>query len=380
MYLIRNATVYAPEKLGIRDVLVAGGAIMAVEAGLNVSLPGLEVVDAEELILTPGLIDQHIHLTGGGGEGGPVSRVPEVMLSSLVSCGSTTVIGVSGTDSVTRPLSALLAKVRALTQEGISGWMYTSNYALPPSLLSKTIRDDIFLVPEVLGVKIAHSDHRSSFPTHDEMLRILSDVRVGGMIAGKIGVLHIHMGDLPGGIEAFGALMAAGIPAKHFRPTHCGRNEKLFVKALEFARNGGIIDITSGGSCFAGSPSDLVVLALKELGSLDNVTMSTDGNGSIPRFDAKGNMVGLGTGSPAANLKILRDCVIRKELALESVLPLVTANPAKHLGLPGKGQVKPGFDADCCLFTKDMTLRHVLAKGRFLMRDSEVVVKGTFEE
>lgn len=378
MYLIKNVFVYAPEKVGVRDILTVGGRIVAVAENLTVSLPGLEVVDGKGLIATPGLIDQHIHVTGGGGEGGPVSRVPEVTLSRLVACGTTTVVGVSGTDSVTRPISALLAKVRALVAEGVSGWMYTSNYALPPALLSKSIRDDIFLVPEVLGVKIAHSDHRCSFPTMDEMMRILSDIRVGGMIAGKVGVLHIHMGDLPGGFEAFDEILNRGIPAKHLRPTHTARTRALFEKALAFAKRGGVIDITSGGTCYA-TPAEVVRLAIEEAGPT-NITMSTDGNGSIPRFDSAGNMVGLGTGSAAANLDTLRVMAGKGGLPLETILPLVTSNPAKHLELHGKGRIADAMDADLCLFAEDLTLRHVMAKGRFLMRNGEIVVKGTFEE
>ncbi|MCL2602008.1 MAG: beta-aspartyl-peptidase [Treponema sp.] len=379
MYLLKNALVYAPEKIGVRDILVAGGSIVAMAENLTVSMPDLETIDVKGLIVTPGLIDQHIHVTGGGGEGGPVSRVPEIPLSKLVACGTTTVVGVSGTDSVTRPISALLAKVRALTAEGISGWMYTSNYALPPSLLSKTIRDDLFLVPEVLGVKIAHSDHRSSFPTIDEMLRILSDVRVGGMISGKVGVLHIHMGDLPGGFAAFNEIIDRGIPAKHLRPTHCARNEKLFKEALVWIKErNGVVDLTSGGSCYAGSPVIAVKTAIGEVGP-DNLTMSTDGGGSIPRFNAAGDMVGLGTGAPSANLEILQG-LVKAGLALETVLPLVTKNPARYLELKKKGRLEAGMDADLCVFTEDLTVRHVMAKGTFLMRDKEIIVKGSFEE
>lgn len=378
MFLFKNALVYAPEKIGVRDVLVINDRIVAVAEGLTVSLPGLETIDARGLILTPGLIDQHIHVMGGGGEGGPVSRVPEVVFSSLVKCGTTTVVGVAGTDSVTRPISALLAKVRALRAEGISGWIYTSNYALPPTLLSGSIRDDIFLVPEVVGVKIAHSDHRCSFPTMDEMLRILSDIRVGGMIAGKVGVLHIHMGDLPGGFEVFNEIVDRGIPAKHIRPTHVARQEALFKDAVAFAKRGGVIDVTSGGSCYA-SPAEVIKTAVSEAG-VGNLTMSTDGNGSIPRFDAAGNMVGLGMGSPSANLDVMRDAVAKGGMTLETVLPLITSNPARHLELKGKGYVAEGMDADLCLFSEDLTLRHVVARGRFLMRDGSVVVKGVFEE
>ena len=378
MYLLKNVLVYAPEKIGVRDLLIVGGNIAAMAENLTVSMPGLETIDAKGFLVTPGLIDQHIHVTGGGGEGGPVSRVPEVPLSSLVASGTTTIVGVSGTDSVTRPISALLAKVRALKAEGISGWIYTSNYALPPSLLSKTIRDDIFLVPEVLGVKIAHSDHRCSFPTIDEMMRILSDIRVGGMISGKMGILHIHMGDLPGGIQTFNEIIDRGIPAKHLRPTHCSRNERLFKECLVFAKErGGVVDFTSGGGSFAPT-TEIIKIAIKEAG-LDNITLSTDGGGSMPRFNAAGDMVGLGTGSPAGNLDALRD-MVKNGLALETVLPLITTNPARHLELKGKGQIEAGMDADLCVFTEDMNLCNVMAKGKFLMRNKEILVKGTFEE
>lgn len=379
MYLLRNATVYAPEKLGRRDVLIIGDAIAVVAENLTISLPGLETIDADGLILTPGLIDQHIHVTGGGGEGGPVSRVPEISFSSLVSSGTTTVVGVLGTDSVTRSVHALLAKVRALAEEGLSGWMYTSNYALPPSLLSGSVRNDIFLVSEVLGVKIAHADHRSSFPTVDEFMRILSDVRVGGMIAGKIGVLHVHMGALPDGFALFREVVSRGMPIKHIRPSHCARDKALFADAMAFNKEGGVIDITSGGTCFS-TPAEVIQTLINEKADMANVTMSTDGGGSIPRFDDKGDMIGLGTGSPSANLRLIRELVCKNNLPLESVLPMVTRNVAANLGLAKKGAVAQGMCADICCFTKDMELRHVMAKGRFLMRDAVQCVKGMFEE
>ena len=68
----------------------------------------------------PGFIDGHVHMTGGGGEGGYATRTPELSLSDAIRGGVTTIVGCLGTDGVTRSLAALLAKARALDEEGIS--------------------------------------------------------------------------------------------------------------------------------------------------------------------------------------------------------------------------------------------------------------------
>ena len=217
--LIKNARVFAPKDLGVVDVLMANERILAVGKDLAPNLPDLQTVEAGGMIMTPGFFDQHIHVTGGGGEGGPATRTPELVLSELVACGTTDVVGVSGTDYTTRSIPNLLAKVRALQAEGVSAWMYTSNYRCPPTLLTDSIGNDLFFIPEVLGVKIALGDHRSSFPDVQTVLSMLADIRVGAMLAGKIGFLHIHNGNIPGAFAMYEEIVSRGFPVKHIRPT-----------------------------------------------------------------------------------------------------------------------------------------------------------------
>jgi beta-aspartyl-dipeptidase (metallo-type) len=377
-FLIKNALVYAPEELGAQDILVVDDKIAAVGRDLTVVMPDLETIDAKGRIVTPGFIDQHIHVTGGGGEGGPKTRTPEIMLSELIECGTTSLVGVSGTDSVTRSIENLLAKVRALTSEGVSAWMYTSNYEFPPTTLSGSVRKDLLLVPEVLGVKIALGDHRSSFPTTQEVLHLLTDIRVGGMIAGKLGVLHVHTGNVPGAFEMYDEILAKGFPIRHIRPTHCARDKYVFEKALAFARKGGRIDITTGGSCCFASPADAVQVAWESGIDESLITLSSDGHGSVPRFNDKGEMVGLGVGGVACNLRDLKVLLFRGERT-SKVLSLLTKNVARALELPGKGEIKKGASADLCFFDADWNLQSVMSRGVVMMRDKDLLVKGTFE-
>ena len=376
--LIKNADVYAPEHLGTRDIFLAGGKIVAMAEKLDVTLPDLEVIDAAGYIVAPGLVDQHIHITGGGGEGGWHSRCPELVFSELVKAGVTTFLGVSGTDSMTRSVENLLAKVRGLKNEGASGWMWTSNYAYPVTTITKDVRTDMLAIPEVLGVKIALGDHRSSFPNQHEIMQILADVRVSGMLTGKTGFLHVHLGDFPYSFDIFDECVAQGMPIKHIRPTHVARHPEVFRRACEFAKKGGFIDITTGGGNYMGSAADAVRAALADGVPFDRITLSSDGHGSMPRFNEAGEMVGLGIGSIMCDIETLRE--LKDDLGVEKALTPMTKTVAGALGLEMKGGIAVGKDADLLFLTKDFEPEWVFMMGKVAMRQGEVVMKGAFEE
>lgn len=376
--LIKNADVYAPEHLGTRDIFLAGGKIVAMAEKLDVTLPDLEVIDAAGYIVAPGLVDQHIHITGGGGEGGWHSRCPELVFSELVKAGVTTFLGVSGTDSMTRSVENLLAKVRGLKNEGASGWMWTSNYAYPVTTITKDVRTDMLAIPEVLGVKIALGDHRSSFPNQHEIMQILADVRVSGMLTGKTGFLHVHLGDFPYSFDIFDECVAQGMPIKHIRPTLVARHPEVFRRACEFAKKGGFIDITTGGGNYMGSAADAVRAALADGVPFDRITLSSDGHGSMPRFNEAGEMVGLGIGSIMCDIETLRE--LKDDLGVEKALTPMTKTVAGALGLETKGGIAVGKDADILFLTKDLDIDWVFMMGKVAMRKGEVVMKGAFEE
>ncbi|MGN1208780.1 MAG: beta-aspartyl-peptidase [Duodenibacillus sp.] len=378
--LIKNADVYAPEHLGVQDVLTAGETILAIGRDLTPNIPGLETIDAKGHMLVPGFFDQHVHVTGGGGEAGPVSRTPEIMLSSLIKVGTTNVVGVSGTDFVTRSIPNLLAKVRALAVEGLSTWMYTSNYHFPPTTLSGSVADDMLLVPELLGVKIALGDHRSSFPTLQDVLHLLADIRLGGMICGKKGLLHIHLGDIPGPFEMFAEMAAMGFPAyRHVLPTHCSRKDTVFAASVAFVKAGGRADYTTGGGCYLPRPADAVAAAIDMGANASRLTFSTDGQGSMPRFNDKGEMIGLGVGGCEGNLEAVKDLINVHKMAPEQALTFITTNVAEGLGISGYGRVKTGFRANLNILDDAFDVATCVSRGRVMMLDKELLVKGTFE-
>ena len=386
--LIRQARVNSPSSLGLKDILIAGNRIEAVGEPGEIKLQGVnvETVEGKGKFLLPGLIDSHVHILGGGGEGGPATRAPEIAVEDIISSGVTTLIGCLGTDGITRHMTSLLAKARALEVEGITTYIYSGSYEIPVKAMTGSVRSDLVLIDKVIGAgEIAVSDHRSSQPTFEEIARLAAECRVGGMLGGKAGVLHIHMGDGAKRLELLFRLMKeTEIPASQVIPTHVNRNRQLLDEAIEYVLAGGHMDLTAGVDPEDESDSDVSVetavrLCLEKNVPLAQVTVSSDSNGSLPVFDKLGNLIGLTIATQRTLFKKFRSLVGRKIITLEQAAQLFAANPARFYKLHQKGEIKEGKDADVILLDQDLNLTDVIAKGRIMMTGGKLLAKGTFK-
>ena len=382
--LLKNANLYVPQPLGLTDILLAGGkiAVLGPDAAAFGGLPQVTTLDIEGGHVVPGFIDLHIHITGGGGEQGPVTRVPELQLTDLTTNGVTTVLGLLGTDSVTRSLEALVAKCRALNEEGITCFCLTGAYQYPSPTLLGGVERDIALLDSVAGVKVAMADHRSSNMTEHELVRLGSDARLGGLIGGKPGLVVIHVGTSKRGLGLLmGALENSEIPIKTFLPTHCGRSEALIGDAFRFSQAGGTFDVTAHPDAENGRDAAHMIAHALGLGTdPQRITLSSDAFGSAPRFDANGTCIGLTYGRPDTLMAEIRSLVNREGLPLETALLFLTKNPARVLGLEGiKGEIAAGADADLVVLDDALTVRTVFAKGKLAVLNGTPVMKGRFE-
>lgn len=390
--IIRNINVYKPEHLGIKDVLLIGNKIAAIEDNIAIDLN--EIVDVIEIngkgkILVPGFIDSHVHILGGGGEGGFSTRTPEATLTGLTTAGVTTVVGCLGTDGVSRDMVSLLAKARGLEEEGITSYIYTGSYKFPIKTITGEIMKDIMVVDKMIGIgEIAVSDHRSSQPTFDEFLRAVADARVGGMLSGKAGIVNIHLGDGERKLDyVLRAVDETEIPITQFLPTHINRNRELFEQCVSYAKRGGYVDFTGSEDPDFWEQEGEVRFSkglkrmIQEGVSHDNFTLSSDGQGSLPIFNEKQEYIGIGVGKSTCLIKAIKESVFCEEITLDIAIRAITSNPAKILKLKNKGEIKKGFDADLCILDEDtLDVNTVIAKGVVMVQNKKPLVYGTFEE
>ncbi len=385
LHLIANAHLFAPADLGVRHLLVGGDRLLAiVNDPDDVSVPGLVVHDLEGRRILPGFIDGHAHVTGGGGEAGFATRVPPVPLSQFTRAGVTSVVGVLGTDDTTRDTRALVAQTLALRDEGLSAWCHTGGYHVPPVTLTGSVRDDIVFVEPIIGVgELAISDHRSSQPTLDELLRVASDAHVAGLITGKAGIVHLHLGDGERGLAAVRkALTQSELPARVFNPTHVNRRKALFDEAIELAAKGSVVDITAFPVADGEDAWPAVEALTRYLNAgapIENVTVSSDGGGCLPVFDVHGEVTSMDIGSPASLAATLK-ALLERGAALEQVLPAFTSNVADLLRLHDKGRIAVGASADFVALDGRHRISDVMAGGRWHVRDGLMLIAGRFED
>ena len=383
--LIKGGSLYGPEKMGVKDILIVGRIIAKISD--RIDLPdhfNAQVISASGKIVTPGFIDLHVHLLGGGGEGGPRTRTPEITLSKITRAGVTTVVGCLGTDDVSRRPETLLAKAMQLEEEGISTYIYCGSYQFPLPTITGSVRKDISLIPKVIGVgEIAVSDHRSSQPTFEELCRVAAEARVGGMIGGKAGLVHLHMGSGKRMLDPILRIVKeTEIPISQFLPTHLTRTESLLKQSIQFAKMGGNIDFTVKGQelSFPLTTGKALKMALDGGVAIEQITLSSDSNGSMPVFDEKGKLMRLAVGD-IQNLYLDWKELVKGGFPLGDVLKMVTSNPAKRAGIyQSKGSIEEGKDADLLILSSELKIESVVAKGQKMIQQDEVLVKGTFEE
>ena len=364
MILFKNAKIFAPQPLPQQEVLVGGGRILVVGDGLSLTGVPVETVDLEGRYLVPGFIDEHVHIIGGGGLFGPTSYIPEISMEELLSVGTTTVMGVLGTDGFVKNLPVLYNKARALTLSGMTAYMLTSYYGIPEQTLTGSVMEDMIFIDRVIGCKLAISDDRSAFPTRQEILRLLHEVRIGGAASGKHGILHIHLGNLESKIDVLLSIIEE-FPTltSYLSPTHCIRTVPLFEQCVEFAKKGGFIDISTGGTKFT-DPHQAVGLALEKGVPLANMAFSSDGRGGVKRVDPETGAISY-TPAPVHRNHLEMTLLVKNGiLPLGDALTLLTSNPARNLSLPQKGRIAVGADADLVVLNDDLSIGAVYAMGK----------------
>ena len=377
MKFIQNIDVYAPQHLGQKDVLTVNDKIVKITDSGTIQgvtlFPELEIVDGTGKILTPGFIDCHVHVLGGGGEGGFANRTPEATMEGLTKFGVTTVVGCLGTDGIGRDMCALVAKTKGLNEQGITAYCYTGSYQIPVRTLTDSITKDIMMIQEIIGTgEIAISDHRSSQPTFEEFARVAADTRLGGVLSGKAGIINVHLGDSLRCMDLIERVIdETEIPVSQFLPTHVNRNEMLFRKAITYALKGGAVDFTGNEDIdYWETICDEVRVCNGMKRMLDagvnpnRITISSDGQGSLPIYNKQGEFLGMGVGQSSCLLKEVKECVERTDIPLEIALSAITSNPAETLNLKGKGKIEEGNDADLCILDQKLQITEVIAKGK----------------
>ena len=364
--LIENGDVYAPEPLGKRSVLLVDGRIGKVGEVDRRALETLgveyRVVDAEGCIVAPGLIDPHSHLLGGSGEAGLSTQTPMITLSEIVPYGITTVVGVLGVDTTMKTMAGLLARVKGLEEEGLSARMWTGGYNVPPTTVMRSIREDMLFIDEAIGAgEVAIADRRGLCPTPPELAKLVLDTHVGGLLSGKAGVTHFHVGDHPQRLSRLRELVGGdwAVEAEMLYPTHVERSTELMDEAIDLVKRGAHADVDV-------VEEDLhrwVRYWLDNGGDPSRLTISSDSGASAPRL----------------LYEQLCKCVVEHRLPLETMLRFATENSANVLKLPRKGRLEQDRDSDVLVMRRgSLEIVHVVARGKFMVDDGRVMVQEGF--
>ena len=368
--LYKNAELYTPNAMGKKDILLWEDKVFGI--GENLETPkGYEgkEVDATGKIMMPGIVDTHVHITGGGGEGGFTTRMSELTFDEAVSAGVTAMVGVLGTDGYGRRPEDVLIKCMQLNELGFDCYMLTGSYTLPVVNILGEIAKDVIFFEKIIGAgEIALNDHRGSCLGYSDLLRIACDVRNGARLAGKKGTVNVHLGNYLGAFKTLLEVAKTDITLRPIMiPTHINRTKEVFEESLEWIDFGGYADITGGnlGGAGAWSGTEAMELLYERNGNLENITMTSDGCGSMPSFDALGNLIGIEKGTSSILLEELRQVMKNGKIPFETAILPITKNGADAFGMKtGSGVIEVGGKANLLLLDAEGYLKTTVLNGK----------------
>ncbi len=343
---------FTPDPAGLADILVFGGTVHSVAPDISgEAVRGVDanvrVIDAGGCCVVPGLVDQHNHINGAGGEGGPEFRTPPVTAGTLFRAGITSVVGMLGTDGVGRCLQELLMKALGLDREGVSAWILTGAYQLPGPTITGSALGDIMFIDKVIGTKMALSDHRGSHPSEETIRRTISETRRGGILSGKGGMSVVHMGSEKTGFRPiYDAIGETDIPLTQVLPTHCGRNRALLDEAIEWRFAAAASNHHGGGGDVPESRCRRPTRScdVRSRNALDRNSMSTDGK-AVSRRSTSGWISRHGRRNPASLHDAMAEIVLRCGLPLETRFLCVRESGLRECAFP-KGGTEGGIGCD----------------------------------
>jgi len=386
--LIQEAEVYSPEYLGVQDILFLGHKIMKMGESLE-NPAGFEcnIVNASGKIVYPGVVDNHVHLIGADDGQGPMGRTQDLNWGDIVESGTTTVVGCLGSSLYVRSLHQLYIKTLELDMMGLSTYMYTGSFVIPPPTLTGEIRKDVYLIPKVIGLKTAISDTTTNHHTWRDLAAITAEVRYGAGIANKQAVTHVHVGRQKTRMDRiFELIDNTGLDPAVVIPTHINRrNPDVMEQSIEYTKMGGIVDLSSlmrkeEGTMTGLKPEYAVKRMLDEGAVLENMTMSSDGNVPQVILGKDGKRVGRYIAPLDLNRREVRDMANNGVCSFTDALRIMTSNVGKALGIR-KGRIVEGYDADIVIAdsVEDMRIEKVYAKGQLLVDGGEALWRTHFQ-
>lgn len=387
--LIKGAEVYAPGYLGVQDILFSGHKVIKIADILDAP-PSFEcnVVDASGKIVYPGFVDNHIHLIGADDGQGPLGRTHDIEWSDIVESGTTTAVGCLGGSRFVRSLDQLYIKTLELDMMGLTTYMYTGSFVIPPPTLTGEIRKDVYLIPKVIGLKTAISDTTTNHHTWRDLAAITAELQYGASIAHKRAVTHVHIGRQKTRMDRiFELIDNTGIDPALVIPTHINRRvPDVIEQSIEYTKMGGVVDLSSlmreeEGTMTGLKPEYAVKRMLNEGAILENLTMSSDGNVPQPIRDKDLKQVGRYIAPLDLNRREIRDMANNGVCSFSDALTIMTSNPARALGIQ-KGRIAQGYDADLVIAdsVQNMRIEKVYSRGKLLVENGEALWKTHFQK